>query len=232
MLHFLFVHSRYLASGSGDTTVRFWDVNTETPHFQCKGTAQELERIGVCDFKDANGTLHFFPFSFAFIPFLGHKNWILSIAWSPDGKKLASGCKDGKVWPDFCLFSLGNGRRHWHQKSLKKIALKLGPKQWLWKITSEASDSKRTPYSQNYHTSHQLIGWLGDFLLWEFFHVENESFLIDCKNDSKGYRRSSLPRLIRISRIWFSRVGDEFWILKTELVNVAVSTLKRHNSFP
>ena len=28
---------RYLASGSGDTTVRFWDVNTETPHFTCKG---------------------------------------------------------------------------------------------------------------------------------------------------------------------------------------------------
>uniref|UniRef100_T1IXE5 NLE domain-containing protein n=1 Tax=Strigamia maritima TaxID=126957 RepID=T1IXE5_STRMM len=26
---------RYLASGSGDTTVRFWDVNTETPHFDC-----------------------------------------------------------------------------------------------------------------------------------------------------------------------------------------------------
>ena len=29
--------SRYLASGSGDTTVRFWDVNTETPQFTCKG---------------------------------------------------------------------------------------------------------------------------------------------------------------------------------------------------
>lgn len=28
---------RYLASGSGDTTVRFWDVNTETPHFTCRG---------------------------------------------------------------------------------------------------------------------------------------------------------------------------------------------------
>lgn len=27
----------YLASGSGDTTVRFWDVTTETPHHVCKG---------------------------------------------------------------------------------------------------------------------------------------------------------------------------------------------------
>lgn len=26
-----------LASGSGDTTVRIWDLNTETPQFTCKG---------------------------------------------------------------------------------------------------------------------------------------------------------------------------------------------------
>merc|ERR1712029_1196141 len=28
---------RYLVSGSGDSTVRFWDLTTETPHFECKG---------------------------------------------------------------------------------------------------------------------------------------------------------------------------------------------------
>lgn len=28
---------RYLASGSGDTTVRFWDLNTETPHHTARG---------------------------------------------------------------------------------------------------------------------------------------------------------------------------------------------------
>uniref|UniRef100_A0A287ACH7 Notchless protein homolog 1 n=1 Tax=Sus scrofa TaxID=9823 RepID=A0A287ACH7_PIG len=28
---------KYLASGSGDTTVRFWDLSTETPHFTCQG---------------------------------------------------------------------------------------------------------------------------------------------------------------------------------------------------
>ncbi|XP_026549503.1 notchless protein homolog 1-like, partial [Notechis scutatus] len=53
----------YLASGSGDTTVRFWDLNTETPHFTAKG----------------------------------HRHWVLSIAWSPDGRKLASGCKNGQI---------------------------------------------------------------------------------------------------------------------------------------
>lgn len=27
----------------------------------------------------------------------GHRHWVLSIAWSPDGKKLASGCKNSQV---------------------------------------------------------------------------------------------------------------------------------------
>lgn len=27
----------------------------------------------------------------------GHTHWVLSIAWSPDGKKLASGCKNSQV---------------------------------------------------------------------------------------------------------------------------------------
>jgi WD40 repeat protein len=29
--------SRMLASGSGDTTVRFWDIYTQTPLFTCTG---------------------------------------------------------------------------------------------------------------------------------------------------------------------------------------------------
>lgn len=28
---------RHLASGSGDTTVRLWDLNTQTPMFTCTG---------------------------------------------------------------------------------------------------------------------------------------------------------------------------------------------------
>jgi len=27
----------------------------------------------------------------------GHSHWVLYVAWSPDGKKLASGCKNGDV---------------------------------------------------------------------------------------------------------------------------------------
>lgn len=29
--------------------------------------------------------------------YLGHKNWVLYIAWSPDGKHLASGSKSGEL---------------------------------------------------------------------------------------------------------------------------------------
>lgn len=35
--------------------------------------------------------------SFFLLSFLGHRHWVLSISWSPDGKKLASGCKNGQV---------------------------------------------------------------------------------------------------------------------------------------
>lgn len=29
--------------------------------------------------------------------YLGHKNWVLCIAWSPDGKHLVSGSKSGEL---------------------------------------------------------------------------------------------------------------------------------------
>ncbi|CAN6869059.1 unnamed protein product [Brassica oleracea] len=60
---------KQLASGSGDTTVRLWDLNTETPLFTSS------------------------PSSFRCLII----NWVLSIAWSPDGKHLVSGSKSGEL---------------------------------------------------------------------------------------------------------------------------------------
>ena len=54
---------KHLASGSGDTTVRFWDLAREGAAAQCAG----------------------------------HKNWVMCVAWSPDGALLASGGMEGEV---------------------------------------------------------------------------------------------------------------------------------------
>jgi len=117
--------SRYLASGSGDTTVRFWDLNTETPHFTCKAhrhwvlsvawapdgnkLASGCKNGQVCIWDPKTGkqigrTL------------TGHKQWITYICWEPlhfNGtcKRVASSSKDGciKIWDSIlsqCLLTL------------------------------------------------------------------------------------------------------------------------------
>ena len=54
----------------------------------------------------------------------GHKNWVLTLAWSPDAKILASGGMDGMVW----LWSPDKGeplgscrvRRHWGSDGVQR----------------------------------------------------------------------------------------------------------------
>ena len=57
-------NNKYLASCSGDMTIRLWDVLTETPVMKFEGF---------------------------------HKNWVLTLAWSPDSKHIASGDYNGLV---------------------------------------------------------------------------------------------------------------------------------------
>lgn len=118
---------RFLASGSGDTTVRFWDVLTETPHHTCQGhkhwvlciswspNGQKLAsackngQIMIWDpksGKQVGSTL------------TGHKQWVNSLAWEPfhsdpESRRLASASKDAtvRVWDSFtsrCLFILSS----------------------------------------------------------------------------------------------------------------------------
>ncbi|KAG1673474.1 Notchless 1 [Nymphon striatum] len=95
------VISASFTSGSGDTTVRFWDTMTQTPQFTCKG----------------------------------HKHWVLCIAWSPDGKKLASACKNGQI----CI---------WNPQSGKQMGKTLiGHRQWItflsWEPLHRNSECRR-----------------------------------------------------------------------------------------
>lgn len=83
---------RRLASGSGDTTVRFWDVTTETPLHTCRAHSHWVLCIAWSPngmklaSGDKNGAVHVWdPASGVQIggPFSGHKKWITSLSWEP-----------------------------------------------------------------------------------------------------------------------------------------------------
>uniref|UniRef100_F6UTI0 Notchless protein homolog 1 n=1 Tax=Callithrix jacchus TaxID=9483 RepID=F6UTI0_CALJA len=88
---------KYLASGSGDTTVRFWDLGTETPHFTCKGHAarswcqKAVKRLSMALNWEWGGAM-----GRQLLP--GH-GWghISLLARNPECRYVASSSKDGSV---------------------------------------------------------------------------------------------------------------------------------------
>ncbi|XP_037091492.1 notchless protein homolog 1-like [Pollicipes pollicipes] len=107
---------RSLASGSGDKTVRFWDVSTETPQHTCTGhrhwvlciawspdcrlLASGCKSGEVRLWEPVSGKQEGKPLT-------GHKQWITHICWQPlhssesgQSRLLASSSKDGdvRVW--------------------------------------------------------------------------------------------------------------------------------------
>lgn len=105
---------KHLASGSGDTTVRFWDIHTQTPYYTCEGHKHWILCIcwSPCGSKLAsackNGSINLWnPYTGKQIgkTMTGHKMWVTSLCWEPYHKNpeciyLASASKDCdiRIW--------------------------------------------------------------------------------------------------------------------------------------
>ncbi|XP_043273167.1 notchless protein homolog 1 isoform X2 [Venturia canescens] len=104
----------HVASGSGDTTLRFWDIHTQTPLFTCEGHKHWVLYIAwsPCGTKIVsackNGTILMWdPQTGKQIgkSMLGHKMWVTALCWepyhrNPECRQLVSSSKDCdlRIW--------------------------------------------------------------------------------------------------------------------------------------
>ncbi|KAF8060590.1 NLE1 [Scenedesmus sp. PABB004] len=116
---------KQLASGSGDTTLRFWNLNTQLPQHECKGHTNWVLCVAwspdaaMVASGDLDGNIWLWDPATgkALGRCTGHTKWITTLAWEPAHKALpsrrfVSGSKDFtvRVWDAAtrrCLLTFG-----------------------------------------------------------------------------------------------------------------------------
>ncbi len=118
-------------SGSGDKTIKIWDVGTGTEKFTLQGHSEWVNAIAVTpDGKtvisgSADRTIKIWDVGTGTEKFTlqGHSDWVSAIALTPDGKTVISGSSDKtiKIW------DVGTGTEKFtlqgHSSSVSAIAL-------------------------------------------------------------------------------------------------------------
>lgn len=104
---------KHLATGSGDTCVRFWNLNTQCAMHTCRGHKNWVLVVGWSPDASCVASGDMSGMIWLWDPLTGehkgqlkgHKKWVTSLSWEPakdawPARRLASGSKDGtvRVW--------------------------------------------------------------------------------------------------------------------------------------